>query len=218
MDEPLTAERPLANMVAVAKTFEGGRLRAVSAIGSPCVALAVGCGGGHLHAGPVVAYSEARGPTFGWEAGAGGFGLVRLNAGGSYRIEPAPVQKRPEEPDGAPGSTVETDDSAYVPPEHVHYLAFEPIGLSIGVDVSELGDVGLMGGFWAGWIVDPNSGGAFDGASNPNRFFPDVDCPNYDPEPALLLSGAIGLRHLGGAWEVYATPKAVLFYCFEYAN
>ncbi len=45
-----------------------------------------------------------------------------------------------------------------------------------------------------------------------------MDCPDYDPQPTPLLSGAVGVRYLGGEWEMYFAPKLVAFYCLEYAN
>ena len=37
-------------------------------------------------------------------------------------------------------------------------------------------------------------------------------------EPTPLISGAVGVRYLGGEWEMYFAPKLVAFYCLEYAN
>jgi hypothetical protein len=162
-----------------------------------------------------VSYSSARGASLGWEAGAGELGVVRVNLGGSYRLRaPAPIPARAK---GVVAVDAETPD---VPPQYVHYAALEPLGLSLGVDVNDRGEAGLMGGFWAGWIYDPNPTGAFGTDAEPDRdpFTPDFDCPDYDPEPGFLLSWAVGVRYLGGGWEAYATPKAVLLYCLEFAN
>ena len=48
------------------------------------ILLLSGCAAGHFGAGPMLGYSPARGPTWGWEAGAGVLGAVRANTGGSY--------------------------------------------------------------------------------------------------------------------------------------
>ncbi len=176
-----------------------------------------GCAGGHLQAGPMLGYSPARGMTWGWEAGAGGLGLVRASTGGSYRAKLDPDPEPPERAIADPDAGSEPQIKAAPPADYVHYLALEPIGVSLGADYSSTGKLGFMAGLWAGWVVDLNPEGAF-GPNPSGPFRPDIDCPDYDPEPALLFSAALGLRYLGGEWEVYLTPKAVLFYCFEYAS
>jgi hypothetical protein len=182
-------------------------------LGWLCLPLACACHGSHLHAGPVVAYSITRGASLGWEAGAGELGVVRVNVGGSYRLQArAPIPARANGDVAAAGTPA-------APPQYVHYAALEPLGLSLGIDVDEHGETGLMGGFWAGWVYDPNPTGPFGtDFENHDPLRPEFDCPNYDPEPGFLLSWAVGVRYLGGAWEAYATPKAVLLYCLEFAN
>lgn len=166
----------------------------------------------------MLGYSPARGATWGWEAGAGVIGAARVNIGGSYAFgepgrratphEPARIVQRGEAPEASP-------------PKAVHYVALEPIGLTVGADWASNGRAGFLYGLWAGWFVDPTRYGAFNDSPPGvpiNRFGPDFDCPDYDPEATPLISGAIGVRYLGGEWEMYFTPKLVSFYCLEYAN
>jgi hypothetical protein len=169
----------------------------------------------------MIGYSPARGVTWGWEAGAGELGVVRVSTGGSYRMSSAPLRQGSKHDAAAQSEQGADADPEEVPPESVHYVAFEPLGLTLGVDFTETGRSGLMAGLWAGWILDPTPNGAFNDrypGYSPDRLSPDVDCPDYDPEPTWLLSGALGVRYLGGEWEFYFTPKAVVFYCVEFAN
>lgn len=182
------------------------------------VPLLVGCGAGHVGAGPMFGYSPARGATWGWEAGAGVLGAARLNAGGSYAFGDPARRAAPDEPARVvqPG-----EDSETSPPKAVHYLALEPLGLTLGADWASNGRAGFLYGLWAGWFVDPTPYGAFNDSptgTSINRFAPAFDCPDYDPEPTPLISGAVGIRYLGGEWEMYFAPKLVAFYCLEYAN
>jgi hypothetical protein len=199
------------------------------------LALSTGCMGAHVQAGPTVGYSFKRGPTFGWEVGAGSVGVVRVSTGGTYRLEPAgepegpeaeaarPVQSQAGKPsaaftDGssdaeAPRGTPASEDEG-ASPDAIHYLALEPLALSLGVTLPNIGKPGILYGVWAGWFFDPNAQGAVD----PNPFLPQFDCPNSEPEPGFLLSGAVGLRYMGGEWEAYFTPKAVVLWCVEYAS
>ena len=187
----------------------------------PLVALAAllllgGCAAGHMGAGPMIGYSPTRGATWGWEAGGGVLGAVRLNAGGSYAF--GTPSRRPGP--GEPARIVQSGEDE-PPPKAVHYVALEPIGLTLGADWASNGRSGFLYGLWAGWFVDPTRYGAFNDSptgTSINRFAPDLDCPDYDPEPTPLISGAVGVRYLGGEWEMYFTPKLLAFYCFEYAN
>jgi hypothetical protein len=166
----------------------------------------------------VVGYSPARGATWGWEAGGGALGLVRANTGGSYAFREPSRKATP----GGPAPIVRNGaDPEPAPPKAVHYLAFEPIGLTLGVDYASNGRVGFLYGLWAGWFVDPTRYGAFNDSptgSEINRFLFNHDCPDYDPEPTPLITGAVGVRYLGGEWEVYFAPKVVAFYCLEFAS
>ncbi|MEO8177986.1 MAG: hypothetical protein ABI895_04045 [Deltaproteobacteria bacterium] len=195
--------------------------RSVTLLGLIVSTLGTACAAGHVQAGPMLGYSPARGVTWGWEAGAGVLGAVRASTGGSYRVrykaETAHAAPAPDVALKSPRARRAGAPVDYAPPNAVHYVALEPLGLSIGADSASTGRVGLMAGLWAGWMLDPNPEGAF-GSLPGSRFLPEFDCPDYEPEPALLLSGALGLRYLGGEWEVYFTPKAVMFYCAEYAN
>jgi len=177
-----------------------------------------GCAAGHVGAGPMIGYSPARGPTWGWEAGAGVLGAVRLNAGGSYAFGD-PSRRAGPEPSARIARRGEATEGS--PPKAVHYVALEPIGLTLGADWASNGRTGFLYGLWAGWFVDPTRYGAFNDSptgTSIDRFGPDLDCPDYDPEPTPLISGAVGVRYLGGEWEMYFTPKLLAFYCFEYAN
>jgi hypothetical protein len=179
------------------------------------LALAAGCAGGHVQAGPTIGFAFKRGTTVGWEAGSGVMGVARLSTGGTYRLEPAP----PVQEEGAKAGPRNEDDSEPRPsPDAIHYLALEPLGVSLGIAIPNVGPPGFMGGVWAGWMFDPNPNGAFSSDPNPDRFQPTFDCPDYDPEPAFLLSGAVGLRYMSGEWEAYFTPKGVVFWCLEFAN
>ena len=182
------------------------------------VLLLSGCAAGHVGAGPMLGYSPTRGPTWGWEAGAGVLGAVRVNTGGSYAF--GDPSRRPT--GDAPARTVRRGEgSDGSPPNAVHYVALEPIGLTLGADYASNGRSGFLFGLWAGWFVDPTPYGAFNDSptgTSINRFGPDFDCPDYDPEPTALISGALGIRYLGGEWEMYFAPKLVAFYCLEYAN
>ena len=166
----------------------------------------------------MIGYSPARGATWGWEAGAGTLGIVRVNAGGSYAFREPSRRASPEKP----ARIVPRGDAAEAsPPKAVHYIALEPIGLTLGADLASNGRAGFLFGLWAGWFVDPTANGAFNDSPPGtliDRFSPDLDCPDYDPEATPLLSGAVGVRYLGGEWEMYFAPKLVAFYCFEYAN
>jgi hypothetical protein len=194
------------------------RLQAPPLLSWAVLILLCGCPAGHFGAGPVIGYSPVRGPTLGWEAGGGVLGAVRLNAGGSYALARVSPKGAPEEP---ARSARRREAPHAPPPQTVHYIAFEPIGLTLGADVASNGRTGFLYGLWAGWFVDPTPNGAFND-SHPgvpiDRFGPDFDCPDYDPEPTPLISGAVGVRYLGGEWEMYFTPKLVSFYCLEYAN
>jgi hypothetical protein len=176
-----------------------------------------GCAAGHFGAGPMIGYSPARGATWGWEAGAGVLGAVRANVGGSYAFGKPSLRAAREPARIVPRGEAEEA----LPPEAVHYIALEPLGLTLGADWASNGRAGFLYGLWAGWFVDPTPYGAFNDSptgTSINRFGPDFDCPDYDPEPTPLISGAVGVRYLGGEWEMYFTPKLVAFYCLEYAN
>jgi len=180
----------------------------IAAAAGVIVALLCGCQGAHLQAGPSIGYAFERGTTVGWEAGAGTLGVVRVSAGGTYRLEPP----EPREP---PASEAQNPS-----PDHIHYLALEPLGVSLGITFPSVGKPGFLGGVWAGWMFDPNPNGLFGNDPDGDQpFTPDIDCPSSDAlERGLLLSGAIGLRYMGGEWEAYFTPKAVLAYCVEFGS
>jgi hypothetical protein len=200
-----------------------------NAIGGLSIALSCGCQGAHLQAGPSIGYAFKRGTTLGWEAGAGGLGLMRASVGGTYRLEPPqPAEVTSPEP-GAParedptasagGAAATRERAAQEPsPDAIHYLAFEPLGVSLGITFPDVGKPGFLGGVWAGWIFDPNPDGVFINDPDGSPFTPNTDCPDSKPESGLLLSAAIGLRYMGGEWEAYFTPKAVLAYCLEFAS
>jgi hypothetical protein len=191
--------------------------------------LLTGCMGAHLQAGPTVGYSFKRGTTVGWEAGAGSVGIVRVSTGGTYRLEPlrAPEGARPSPAPPAdprhaaarpdPSASTTADDGPS-PANAIHYLALEPLGVSLGVTFPDVGKPGFLGGVWAGWFFDPNPHGAIGYTEDPNPLAPQFDCPNSQLEPGFLLSGAVGLRYMGGEWEAYFAPKAVILWCVEYAS
>src|SRR5262245_32998563 len=145
------------------------------------------CQGAHAQAGPVIAFPLAGGVSYGWELGAGELGLVRLSTGGIYN------SAKPPEPDEPPEAGLEE--------RSVHYLALEPLGLSIGFDWGSHGG-GVMGGAWAGWFVNP--GDEFGTPrSSPSPFAIDIDCPGSSGDQYDVLgSAALGIRYLGGEWEV----------------
>jgi hypothetical protein len=177
-----------------------------------------GCATAHVGAGPIIGYSPARGATWGWEGGVGMLGLARVNAGGSYAF--GTPSRQPDA--AAPVPSVRSGEPAELsPPKAVHYVAFEPIGLTLGADWASNGRTGFLYGLWAGWFVDPTPYGAYNDSptgGSINRFSPDFDCPDYDPEPTPLISGALGIRYLGGEWEMYFAPKLAAVYCYEFAN
>lgn len=198
---------------------DGGSRRAAPSLCVLAILVSLcGCPAGHYGAGPMIGYSPARGATWGWEAGAGVIGVARVNTGGSYAFGKPELRPAPDEPARIVG---EGDEAEASPPETVHYLAFEPLGLTLGADWASNGRSGFLFGLWAGWFVDPTPYGAFNDSptgTSVDRFELAFDCPDYDPEPTPLISGALGVRYLGGEWEAYFTPKLVAFYCLEFAN
>jgi hypothetical protein len=199
-------------------------------VGVALLALVTGCMGAHVQAGPTIGYAFKRGTTIGWEAGAGTIGIVRASTGGTYRLEPAP---EPEKERGDPAQPADTrggasaappeglasaHDDGGPSPDAIHYVALEPLGVSLGITFPNIGKPGFLGGVWAGWVFDPHPDGAFGYAENPDPLRPSFDCESSRPEPGFLLSGAIGLRYMGGEWEAYFTPKAVILWCLEYAS
>lgn len=106
-------------------------------------------GGYGWGAGPSFVFS---GDSFslGWEAGgATAFTLVKLNAGGSYRLS------------GGEGE-----------PRAVHYLAYEPwlfVGGTVGVALADR-DLRFMAGLWEGFPLPVQ--GAFFGGDNSDDLHP----------------------------------------------
>jgi hypothetical protein len=199
-------------------------------LGAALLALATGCMGAHIQAGPTIGYAFKRGTTIGWEAGAGTIGFVRASTGGTYRLEPAPAPEeeraaaaQSEQPggdasDAAPGGEVSAHVNESPSPDAIHYVALEPLGVSLGLTFPNVGKPGFLGGVWAGWVFDPNPEGAFGYTENPDPLRPNFDCVDSQLQPGFLLSGAIGLRYMGGEWEAYFTPKAVILWCLEYSS
>lgn len=147
----------------------------------------------------MVAFPFSGGVSYGWEAGAGELGVVRLSTGGVYG------SAETADPDQAPASAT--------PERAVHYLALEPLGLSIGFDWTRHG-TGFMGGVWGGWFF--NTGDDFGKPpDSPSPFRIDIDCGDPAQQYDLLGSAALGVRYLGGQWEVYLTPKLVGVRCVE---
>ena len=142
-------------------------------LGAALLALATGCMGAHIQAGPTIGYAFKRGTTIGWEAGAGTIGFVRASTGGTYRLEPAPAPEeeraaaaQSEQPggdasDAAPGGEVSAHVNESPSPDAIHYVALEPLGVSLGITFPNVGKPGFPGRRLGRLGLRPKPGGRF---------------------------------------------------------
>jgi hypothetical protein len=154
-----------------------------------CLALLF-ASGCHAQIGPTFGHTFGKGFSGGIEAGGGLGGVVKANVGGLLRS---------------------TGDKRT---ENIKYIVFEPPGFTLGAGQSNISGWGFVGGFWGGWFQD-----IYGPRTRLADFTQRIDCPSEKPDAHwLFLSRAIGLRYIGGAWEIYGTPKFGIRTCFEFSS
>lgn len=141
--------------------------------------------GCHAQAGPVFSYAIGQGARFGWEAG-GGWGMARGNVGQTFGPHPIDTEAG-------------TDTQSRF--GFTSYAVHEPgilFGATLGLGLRDDFEPSFVGGAWA--------------AAPPLRTFTGHDrCDGTTVRHDASLTA--GFRYVGGAFELYLSPKYLMFAC-----